>query len=84
MAQLIKPVKVRMAAIENGIAEKLEILRAELITLGLKIKKTISLKGEADEKIKSNLAYITDLQPVRKSRLEALRKDRNSLLLGSG
>jgi ATP-dependent exoDNAse (exonuclease V) alpha subunit len=79
MVQIIKPVKVRIAEIENGIAEKLELLRAELISLGLKIKKVVSLKGEADEKIKANQAYIKDLQPVRKSRLEALRKQRNSL-----
>ncbi len=79
MAQIIKPVKARIVEIENGIAEKLEILRAELISLGLKIKKAVSLKGEADEKIKANQEYINDLHPVRKSRLEAIRKEKQSL-----
>ncbi len=79
MTQIIKPVKVRIAVIENGIAEKLEILRAELISLGLKIKKAVLLKGKADEKIIANQAYIEDLHPVRKTRLEALRKEKQSL-----
>ncbi len=79
MAQIIKPVKARIVEIENGIAEKLEILRAELISLAVKIKKIISIKGEADEKIRINQSYINDLQPVRRSRLETLRKEKLSL-----
>ena len=80
MAQIINPVKARLAEFEQGIAEKLEIIRAELILLGIRIQRAVSLKGEVDERIRFNQAYINDIQPVRKTRLEVLRKEKRLLL----
>lgn len=80
MAQIINPVKARLAEFEQEIAEKLEIIRAELILLGIRIQRAVSLKGEVDERIRFNQAYINDIQPVRKTRIEVLRKEKRLLL----
>jgi len=79
MESIIVPVKDRIEAIEQNFAEKLERLRAEIICLTVKIRKAVDLKGKADEQINSNEAYIEDLSPVRKEKIEELQLERKAL-----
>lgn len=79
MESIMAPVKERIAVFESSLAEKLERLRAEIISLTVKIKKAVSIKSDADDRIKSNRIYIDDLAPVSSERLERLRIERDSL-----
>ncbi len=80
MEKLLAPIKERITAIGEGLAEKLEHLRAEIISIKVKIHKVIGLKTEADEQIQMQRVYISDLSLSRGSRLETLQDERNNLL----
>lgn len=76
---IIAPVKERIGAISQSIAEKLERLRISIIRLGMRIHKAVDAKAQDDEKIHQNQAYIKDLAPIRKERLDELRQERKTL-----
>lgn len=79
MEEILAPVKVRIEAIEQNFAEKLERLRAEIIGLTIRIRRSVDLKGKADEKIASNKKFIDDLAPVRKEQIDELMLERKTL-----
>lgn len=79
METIMAPVKERIAALEQSIAEKLEHLRGEIISLTVKIRKGVDLKGKTDEQIVSNEAYIKDLNPVREEKIEEIQLERKTL-----
>ena len=79
METIMAPVKERIAAFEQSIAEKLEHLRGEIISLTVKIRKGVDLKGKTDEQIVSNEAYIKDLAPVREEKIEEIQLERKTL-----
>lgn len=79
MQELIKPVIERLEQFGQSIAEKLERLRAEIIVIGTRLKKSVEIKSEADEKIVADQQYIKDLAPIRKEKLEELQLQLKSL-----
>ncbi len=80
ISHIIKPVRERIETIEHSLAEKLEVLRMELINLRLKIKETVTLKSQMDEKLRFSKEYICESVPVRESRLDSLRNEKKTLL----
>ena len=79
MEAIIAPVMERIEAFEQNLAEKLEQLRAEIISLTVKIRRAVDLKGKAAEQIISNEAYIKDLAPAGRENVEELDLERRSL-----
>lgn len=75
MQNFMKPVIERLEKFSFSIAEKLERLRTEIIDIRIKIGKAVKLKGQADEKIKSNELYIKELLPQKDERVENLQKE---------
>ena len=73
MERFLSPIRGRVAKIGEGLAEKLEHLRAEMIEIKVRIKKAIGLKTEADESIRMQTAYLSDLSPFHCSSLSFRR-----------
>ena len=76
---LMDPIRERYQKLKQGIAEKLEHVRAKIITIKVRLKRLISVKGEADEKMLSNKNFISDLKPAGEDRLETLRSESRAL-----
>ena len=79
LEKIIAPIKERIEAAAQSIAEKLERLRVSIVTLGMKIHRAVDTKAQDDEQIAQNQAYIKDLAPIRKERLDELRQERKTL-----
>lgn len=79
MKELIRPVVERLEQFGNSIAEKLERIRAELIVTSSRLKKSVEIKGKADEQIIAEQQYINELAPIRKEKLEELQQQLESL-----
>lgn len=73
MQGLIKPVVERLEQFGQSIAEKLEQIRAEIIVTSSRLRKSVEVKGKADEQILADQQYIKDLAPIRKEKLEELQ-----------
>ena len=73
MQELIKPVVERLEQFGQSIAEKLERIRAEIIVTSSRLRKSVEVKGKADEQILADQQYIKDLAPIRKEKLEELQ-----------
>lgn len=79
MQELIKPVIERLEQFGQSIAEKLERIRAEIIVTSLRLKKSVEVKGKADEQILADQQYLKALAPIRKEQLEELQVQLKSL-----
>lgn len=73
MQRLIKSVVERLEQFGQSIAEKLEQIRAEIIVTSSRLRKSVEVKGKADEQILADQQYIKDLAPIRKEKLEELQ-----------
>ena len=79
MQELIKPVVERLEQFGQSIAEKLERIRAEIIVTSSRLRKSVEVKGKADDQILADQQYIKDLAPIRKEKLEELQLQLKSL-----
>ena len=62
MQELIKPVVERLEQFGQSIAEKLERIRAEIIVTSSRLRKSVEVKGKADEQILADQQYINHHQ----------------------
>ncbi len=62
MEQIVKPVRERIQTAYRTVAEKLEILRAKIIGLSVRIRRAVDLKSKAEERISIGKAYLKDIE----------------------
>ena len=74
MSNVIKPVINRMETISLSVAEQLEHLRCQIIVAGIKIKDLVTVKSEAEEKIRFSREYLETLNPMREDRIQSLER----------
>ncbi len=74
MEDFLLPIQSRIELLGASIAEQLEYLRCDIISIGVRIKDAITFKETVSEKIKYNQEYIDALNPVREKRIKALQK----------
>lgn len=79
MERFLSPIRERIASIGEGLAEKLEHLRAEMIESKVKIRKAVGLKSEADQQIQMQRAYVSDLFLSRENRIGTLQAEKDNL-----
>ncbi len=70
---LLQSVHTRIELVGSSIAERLEHLRCEIISIGVRIKEAVTLKETVSEKIKYDQEYIDALHPMREERLKQLQ-----------
>ncbi len=80
MKMIIAPVKERIFAINQSLANQLEQLRTEIIILSIKIRHAIDLKNGADSKILMGQNYLKDIEPVNQENISELCHEKNTLL----
>ncbi len=73
MEEFLQPIQDRIKLVGESIVERLEHLRCEIISIGIKIKDALTLKETVSEKIKYNREYIDTLHPMREERLKQLQ-----------
>ena len=72
LREILVPVQERLEAYGRTAAEKLEKLRAGIIRNRVQINRTAELRGEAESRITENEAYIREIRPVQKSKIDNL------------
>lgn len=72
LEDIVSPVKLRIKNFSKNISEKLEILRAEIIKLFIRIKHVSFIRNNAFEKIQMNKDFLKDLSPSKAETIDRL------------
>lgn len=79
LQQIIEPVIRRIEAISESVAETLERLRAEIISIKKRITEAVDIRYRIEEGICMSREYIKSLSPIHRERFKEIKRQRDAL-----